>query len=292
MNEKQLNLKEIFMQLQYKRMTPYQKEIFVIGLFHSKNFNLIRKEERKLLLKELVSILLMKYKCNFYRIVILSNAYKLDEELFDMATDVFQRKIYVRKSFLEDGMIQNGKDSVYYLDFLNVYLLDCIYHEIYHIISRNQMMRKSASLLDREFVEQLLWCLTLKQEENISMMEQIGKIENQFLEENILAYRMIPEEYYAHIFAYKQVVHAFLRNVSFYGEEKNLKKYQLDVEWEKRFLTEEYNHTYKTNYTFEEIYDQVFLMNAIRFSAKDEEEIKEVYQKLKKKKHFIKMEEK
>lgn len=44
------------------------------------------------------------------------------------------------------------------------------------------------SVLDKEFIEQLLWCFIIKRDENISMMEQIGEIENQFLEEDILVY--------------------------------------------------------------------------------------------------------
>lgn len=287
MNEKMLNLKEIFTQSQYRRMNPYQKEIFVTRLFHSKFFNQIRKEERKFLLKELIAVLLKKYQCSSYCMVFLPSDYQLHENLFDMVTDVLQKKIYVRKSFVEDGLIQNGYDDLYYIDFLNVYLLDCIYHEMYHIISRNQVVRKQTSLLDKEFIEQLLWCLTIEQNENISMMEQIAEIENQFLEEDILAYRMIPEEYYAHDFAYHQVEHVFKRNTSLYGEDRNLKKYQLDVEVERSFLAEEYNHTYKTNYTFEEIYEQVYLMDIIRFSAKDEKEVREVCQKIKMKKHFL-----
>lgn len=288
MNKKLLPLKDLFTQLQYRQMNPYQKEIFVTRLFHSRNFNQIRKEEHIVLFKELKNVLLKKYRCDSYAVIVLPSDYRLQEDLFDVVTDVYQKKMYVRKSFIEDGMIQNGYDGLYCLDFFNVYLLDCIYHEMYHIISRNQMMRKMSSVLDKEFIEQLLWCLTIKRDENISMMEQIGEIENQFLEEDILAYRMLPEEYYAHMFAYNQVVHAFHRNVSLYGEDENFEKYQWDIEQEKRVLAEQYNLIHGTNYTLEQIYEQVFLMETIRFSAKDEEEVKEVYQKLKNKKHFIK----
>lgn len=288
MDEKRLNLKEIFTQLQYRRMNSYQKEIFVTGLFHSKNFNQIRKEEHIVLLEELKEILLKKYRCGSYTMIVLPSDYQLHEDLFDMVTDVYKRKIYIRKSFVEDGIIQNGYDDVYCLDFLNVYLLDCIYHEMYHIISRNQIMRKSTSYLDREFVEQLLWCLTIKHNENSSLMEQIAQIESSFLEEDILAYRMLPEEYYAHLFAYNQVNYVFKKNVALYGEDKNLRKYQFDVEQEKSILVKQYNNKHKTNYTFDEIYEQVYLMNIICFSTKNEEEVKEVYQKLERKTHFIK----
>jgi hypothetical protein len=288
MDEKRFNLKEIFTQPKYRRMNPYQKEIFVTGLFHSKNFNQIRKEEHIVLLKELKEVLLKKYRCGPYTMIVLPSDYQLHEDLFDMVTDVYKRRIYIRKSFVEDGIIQNGYDDAYCLDFLNVYLLDCIYHEMYHIISRNQIMRKSTSYLDREFVEQLLWYLTIKHNENSSLMEQVAQIESTFLEEDILSYRMLPEEYYAHLFAYNQVNHAFKRNVVLYGEDKNLGKYQFDVEQEKSILVKQYNNIHKTNYTFDEIYEQVYLMNIICFSTKNEEEVREVYQKLGRKKHFIK----
>lgn len=119
-------------------------------------------------------------------------------------------------------------------------------------------------------------------------MEQIGSLENDFLEKDVLGYYMIPDEYYAHCFAYEQVARIFDRTISLYGEDENFGKYTVDVKREQSVLAQKYNNEHGTQYTFDELYEQIYLTDIIRSSAKDEEEVKEVYQKLKEKKHFIK----
>ncbi len=283
-----MNLKEIFDQKQYKRLSVYQKEIFVTNLFHSKWWDKIPKQDHILLLKELQNVLSNKYRNGQYQLIVLPSDYQLQECLFEMITNVYEKRILMRKSFIEDGIIQDGYDDIYVLDFLNVYLLDCIYHENYHIISRQQSILKSSTILEREFLEQLLWCLTLNRKENIPIMEQIGSLENDLLEKDVLGYYMIPDEYYAHRFAYEQVARIFDRTISLYGEDENFRKYIVDVKREQSVLAQKYNNEHGTQYTFDELYEQIYLTDIIRSSAKDEEEVKEVYQKLKERKHFIK----
>lgn len=79
------------------------------------------------------------------------------------------------------------------------------------------------------------------------------------------------------MFAYSQVVHAFYRNVSLYGRNENFEKYQWDIEQEKRVLAEQYNLIHGTSYTLEQIYEQVFPMDTIRFQLKRKNCIKSFF---------------
>lgn len=277
MKEYKFNLKEIFNKKQYKRLNPYQKEIFVTNFFHSAMWKKIQVEERIVLLRELEHVLSTIYKRSRYNVVVLPSHYKVEEDYFDLQTIFEDKSIRIRKNFLEQGILQDGNS----LSFLNVYLLDGMYHENYHITSHTHMHSKVVPYLEREFVEYFLWYNTLKEGESIT------KKENQYIKEDILAYRMIPDEYYAYDFAYEKVLSTFERSLVLYGEDKNFTEYVLAQEEERLSFACQYNQEHNTNYMFDELYEKVYFKNIIASLSQNTEEEKQYYKELKECKRFV-----
>lgn len=278
MEKFKFDLKEIFSKKQYKRLNPYQKEIFVTNFFHSEMWKRIKVEERVILLRELERVLATIYKRRKYHIDVLPSNYKVEEDYFDLQTIFEDNSINIRKNFLEEGIMQNGNCMPY----LNVYLLDGMYHENYHITSYTHIRGKMLEFLEREFIEYCLWYDTLKEGENVTSKEQ------EYIENDLLAYRMIPDEYYAYDFAYEKVVSIFQRTLELYGEDKNFTEYVvMHIEEENGFACQ-YNQAHHTNYTFDELYEKVYLKKIIETLSKDKEEEKQYYEELEECKRFIK----
>lgn len=272
------DLKEIFNKKQYKRLNPYQKEIFVTNFFHSVMWKRIKVEERIVLLRELEHVLSTLYKRSKYHIVVLPSSYKVEEDYFDLQTIFEDKSIRIRKNFLEEGILQAGKK----LSYLNLYLLDGMYHENYHITSYTHIRSKLLTFLEREFIEYWLWINTLQEEECITAKE------SEYIENDLLAYRMIPDEYYAYDFAYQKVCSIFMRTLALYGEDENFTEYVLVMEGEKINFSYQYNQEHHTNYTFDELYEKVYLKQIIASLSQSKEEEKRYYEKLGEYKRFIK----
>ena len=278
MEKNNFNLKEIFNKKEYKRLNPYQKEIFVTNFFHSAMWNRIKVEEHIVLLRELEHVLSTIYKRSRYNVAVLPSHYKVEEDYFDLQTIFEDKSIRIRKNFLEEGILQDGNA----LSYLNVYLLDGMYHENYHITSYTHICSKVVPSLEREFVEYCLWYNTLKAGENITTKE------NEYAKEDLLAYRMIPDEYYAYDFAHEKVLSTFERTLALYGGDKCFTEYVLAQEEERLNFAWKYNQEHNTNYTFDELYEKVYFKNIIASLSQNQEEEKEYYRELKQCKYFIK----
>lgn len=260
-----IDLKKLFDSKKYKRMNSYMKEIFVSSLFHTFNFNKIDVSDRVLLLDEMDSILSKIHKRDKFKIVVLNNT--TDDELFDLATDLDHKCIYVRKIFLEQGIISiNDTDQVV---GLNYHLLECIYHEAYHIFSDSLIKKKKVEELPREVLEYYIFFSMIK--------TNIGDVENTFLNnDDFLSYTMIPDEYYANKYAMSKVLEMMKRCNRAYGQDDTFKEYYIESVASDLHAVNEYNKKNNTNYNIVDMYN-IYLTKYL----KDYAELYEVnYQEL------------
>lgn len=135
--EKSIDIEKMINSRRYKSLNFYQKEKIIIQLFHSSNFYSINSYNRIILLQEFENIRAKIEKRESFKIIVLSHEYKFNELLMDMRTVISQKKIFIRKSLLENAIRQfiidnkSGIQKVKVED-LNLFLLDCLLHEQYH----------------------------------------------------------------------------------------------------------------------------------------------------------------
>lgn len=270
----------------YQRLNPYQKENIILSLFHSANWNKINKIDRAIILQEVENIEAKKIHREPFQFVLLKSTYKWDDFLMDFGVNYTQKKIYSRKNYIEDGIyqkvvgnkIEKGKASA-----LNLYFLDSIFHEQYHIMTRHYLNAyfHMNSILYREHAEHLMWWCsseTKKLYNNQEMMRNRRYI-----------YRMFPDEYYAFSYAEQKMSHTFTKLNSFYGLDENWNLYLEKIRMEKENTIISYQNNCKDSnpLTYDELY-QKSLNEYIASYAMDEDiSVSEVENRLKLQKSII-----
>lgn len=285
--EKSIDIEKMINSRRYKSLNFYQKEKIIIQLFHSSNFYSINSYNRIILLQEFENIRAKIEKRESFKIIVLSHEYKFNELLMDMRTVISQKKIFIRKSLLENAIRQfiidnkSGIQKVKVED-LNLFLLDCLLHEQYHINTRHSLNKyqNNQSYLKKEHKEQLLFMFARNKEREEN--------NNNLLEGKMYLYRTIPDEYYAYLYAETKLYEYFQRLNEQLGYDENLSLYQRRCNFEKKQFELSYLYFEKQALKCEEIYHN-FLNNLIEYIVAHSDNTKEEYIKdLQKSKKFIK----
>lgn len=176
----------------YKGLNVYEKEKLIIQIFHSINWVKLKKENRIVVLQELEKIEAIKNNRDFYQFEVLDNDYKWETRLMDISSSYKEQKIFVRKNFIEDGIkqaITNHCIEKKECDFLNAYLLKCLFQIQYHIMAE-VYLKKLYSIVYKEHLEYLIWILESDLDD-----KRVKKNQSYY------KYRMIPDKYYASLHA-------------------------------------------------------------------------------------------
>lgn len=247
----------------YKRLNPYQKENLIIQVFHSKNWNLLKKENRIFLLQEYENIMAMKGNRIPYFFIELRSDYKWDTLLMDMGFSFLTKRLLVRKNFIEDGIKQCACDSEVkkiVSKCLNFELLDGLIHEQYHIITRERKQHHYP-IIYREHKEDLVWSIISDMSDRDP--KKVGK--------RYYRYRMVPDEYYAFKYAQNKINRIFSILNRYYGEDENFSKYLKYMSNLESYTVDNYKEVfpYCEDITYDEIYRRVFEEHIQVFSLKE-----------------------
>lgn len=251
------NIKDyILHSIKYQQLSIKEQEDFILSLFHSMNWNKIKKEDRIILLRQIEKIEAQKLKREPFEIELLDSDYRWDDFYMDFCVDKKNKKIYSRKNFIEDGIMQvveNGETKRVKITRINYELLDCLYHEQYHIMTRYYLNKYQLNMEDayKEHSEYIVWG-----SRNGAMDIYNNK---EMMQKRHYIYRMIPEEYYAYQYAEEKVQKVFQRLKSSYGEDASYDNYLLYLEKTKESVVANYyeNTNDKEHLTYDEIYQKL-----------------------------------
>lgn len=239
----------------YKRFNPYQKEQLVLQLFHSVNWDKVRKEDRVILLQEIENIEAKKLHREPFEFVILRNDYKWNEFLMDFYINKQNKKIYSRKNYIEEGIyqkVEDGKIREGKRLTVNFDLLDCMFHEQYHIMTHHYIKKlfMSSPTMYREHAEFLIWyssSATKLDYNNLEMMKN-----------RLYVYRMFPDEYYAYFYAEQKIKDTFAVLNQYYGIDANFELYLMNTQKEREHVVSSYikDHDDVDAITYDELYQK------------------------------------
>lgn len=250
MLEKNKNdLRCVFLNKKYIRLNPYQKERFLLELFHSRNWCKIHSEDRIYLLQEFENVKSNIDKRKAYKIVEFSSDWHWDRYLFDMFTKHRTQIMGIRKNLLGQGIKQknvDGKVIPYFISYLNLFLLDSIVHEGWHVNTKYKIAACQRDL-PREHLEQILWQQSRYYIDNRTINTCI---------QNNKKYLYIakPDEFYAFRYSFNYILDAFRRLEKKYGKDENMEMYlEEDIRF-KSVIEEEYFNDTKKSLSYNEIY--------------------------------------
>ncbi len=240
----------------YKGLNVYEKEKLIIKIFHSINWVKLKKENRIVVLQELEKIEAIKNNRAFYQFEVLDNDYKWETRLMDIGSSYKEQKLFVRKNFIEEGIKQAIKNNCVEktkCDFFNAYLLNGLFHAQYHIMT-DVYIKKLQSIVYKEHMEHLIWVL------GGDLKDKKFKKDQPYYK-----YRMVPDRYYASLYARIKMREVFSSFYQDYGLDESYSKYlHYGAELEK-FVIDSYRADYNNSnvYSEEELYS-IFLEEYIR----------------------------
>lgn len=262
----------------YKWLNPEEKEKFLVQLFHSKNWEHIKKEDRKFVLQELEDTVALKMKRNPYEIVVKPSDYKWNDFLFDMYTDKINQRYLIRRNLMEDGIKQtvvNGKVKEKGIEYLNLYLLNILYHDQYHIMtqyySHKSLESKGVEDCYREHLEYLMW-LSCHDE----FANEVNKKE--LVEHRYYHYRMVPDEYYAFQYSQKKIQKIFEELEQYYDIDKNYVSYLVGIKRGENKAIFSYQKSIGNydNISYDDLYKQMLEGYIEEFSLKKNMPVEEI----------------
>lgn len=240
----------------YKNQSLEEQEHFILSAFHSKNWEKIKKTDRIILLREVENIEAQKLQREPFEIKLLPADYKWNEFYMDFYVDKKNRKIYSRRNFVEDGIMQvqeNEQMKKTRIRHINYELLDCLYHEQYHIMTSHYFRIYQTGMENayKEHSEYIVWGSrdgAMSIYNNQEMMKKRHYI-----------YRMIPDEYYAFQYAEEKVKHKAQQLIDIYGEDKGYNYYLSVLEESKKGVVNNYyeNTGDKEKLTYDQIYQKL-----------------------------------
>ncbi len=240
----------------YQTLQLESQETFILSLFHSTNWSKIQKEDRVILLRELERIEAKKLKREPFHIKLLDSNYKWDDFYMDFCVDKKNKKIYSRKNFVEDGIMQvldDKKIKRVKIARMNYELLDCLFHEQYHIMTDYYLKKYRTSMEDayKEHSEYIIWGSRKGAMDVYNNQEMMRK--------RHYIYRMIPEEYYAFQYAEEKVQRVFCSLKEDYGEDQAYDEYLIYLKKSKESVVANYyeNCNDTSLLTYDELYQKL-----------------------------------
>lgn len=234
----------------YRNLNILDQQKIVLTFFYAENFYKLSKFEKIMLLQELERIRSNITNREMFNIEIEDSK----EMLFDAAVSMQKGTIYFSEVLIRDGKQRkqsvNGKIKYEDIEFLNLFLLDCLLHEEFHI---STFYALEQSLLEhyRELKE--LHIYTIVNGITNSSIQQ-KNISNSFYK-----YVMDPREYYAFKYAYD-----FVRKLM--NNDANILKYIKSVYNMREKVEESYKNYAKESLDYEAIYFKLLFEYILKYS--------------------------
>ena len=259
-------MQELFQDNRWKNgIHAFIREQIITELFHTKNWGMIQSENRIYLLQEFENIMARQQKRTPYQVIELKEGSEYDNKPFDMFTSHKQKKYFVREDLTRRSTLHliDGKQDIG--ELLNVYLLNCIYHEGYHAYQMEKYKKHGVSSnMSREDKEVSL--------DFYGIRGILGKNEyfhsKSMMKEIYDAYRIQPTEYYAFKSTREYIEKTFVRLQNKLGSEPSLAFYKKQDDEAKSKIVEQYNAGNHTNFSYEDIYKLNFISNIVNKVAK------------------------
>lgn len=262
---------------QYKKLNPFQKEELLVQLFHSTNWQFVRKEDRIVVLQELENIAALKINREPYQFDVLPSDYKWDEELWEMLTDKKARKYLIRKNFIEEGIKQCVSDdnvTQKRIEFLNIELLEGLNHEQYHVTTCFCFLKYKPIIYYKEHFEYIIWlvCMDLSKK----------RVKKDTFDNDYFIYRMIPDEYYAFKYSQTKIKRIFDILNQYYGTDENYFSYMELIKESENSIISFYQKYFSIygSITYDEIYLKMLEDYINKYSLEVYRSVDEVKRKL------------
>lgn len=267
----------------YIRLNIYQQENIILSYFHSSNFYNIPNHERIILLKELERIEAKKQKRQPFDVT----EFNPKEMLLDAGVLYNKSKIYFNKYTLQEGVSQilteDGSTVYSPVPHLNLFLLDCILHEQFHIITLKNLESQLAYQC-KELKEYLIYLSNTTIEE---LSNQQNNVKNHY-------YRYItnPYEFYAFQYAQENTLAIIEQLQKKYGEEKNINLYLEEINRTKKKAINSYRNEFGITIHFDDLWEKLMNNEILNFSQihnLDYQELKQEINNSKKLTHKFKI---
>ena len=242
-------LKMVLNSNEYKNLDAVGKEKKLLSFFHSSLFSNLSPDEKLILLQELENVEASKQKRESFEVV----AHKPKDILMDAGLSINSKKIYFSEEILFEGMheIYSTLTKTRFsekIEGLNLFLLDCLFHEEFHILFNNCLLKceQDVETLYRELKEYSVYMET----HDISEKQQQEDIKMSF-------YRYItnPNEHYAFKYAYNNVINTFSSLNCTFGVDPNISSYLQDIEKLKKNTCLSFTYETGMNLNYNEIYE-------------------------------------
>ena len=234
----------------YKNLNVLDQQRIVLTFFYAENFYKLSVPEIIILLQEFERIKSIIDNREEFRIKIEESK----EMLFDAAVSIPKNTIYFSEALIKKGKQRkqnyDGKTEYKDIEFLNLFLLDCLLHEEFHISTFYALEQDLLSSY-RELKE--LHMYTVVNGITNSVIQQ-KNISNSFYK-----YIMDPREYYAFKYAYD-----FVRKLM--NTDINILRYIKSVYEMREKVEESYRNNSKESLDYETIYSKLLFEYILKYS--------------------------
>lgn len=234
----------------YKKLNILDQQKIVLTFFYAENFYKLSESEKIVLLQEFERI----RSCINNREVFNVKIEGSKEMLFDAAVSIPKNTIYFSETLIKEGKQRNqnndGKMEYKDIEFLNLFLLDCLLHEEFHI-STFYALEQGLLSCYRELKE-------------LHMYTVVNGITNSSIQQkninnNFYKYVMDPREYYAFKYAYD-----FVRKLM--NTDVNILRYIKSVYDMREKVEESYRNCSKESLDYEAIYSKLLFEYILKYS--------------------------
>ena len=241
---------DLISSVKYKNLNILDQQRIVLTFFCAKNFYRLSATEKIILLQEFEKI----RSCINNREVFNVKTESSKEMLFDAAVSISKNTIYFSETLIKEGKQRNqnsdGKTEYNDIEFLNLFLLDCLLHEEFHISTFYALEQDLLSSY-RELKELHIYTVVNGITNSAIQQKNINNI--------FYKYVMDPREYYAFKYAYDFVRKLMNTDVNFLRYIKSAYEMREKVE-------ESYRNNSKESLDYEAIYPKLLFEYILKYS--------------------------
>lgn len=284
LNVEHIDIQSLFRNYDYQDLILSEKEQFIINLFHSNNWKKISATDRIYIIKELERIRSIRENRKPYEVCFAEDYEMFNNILIDFGINPTERKFFVRKSLVEQGLKQdyiNGIIRYIKMDNLNIEILNNFLHEQYHINTYEQLRKEKE--YSREVKEHAMWLTLTDYFEKGSDTQKYIKSGKEYL------YRFIPDEYYAFKYSFSKTMDYFVKMQKTFGPEKGLIEYILQCKLSEEQIVKNFIDNEKKYYDYDHAYQYVLQRIIDGFCEKEHYDKKIVVEELEATKRKVKL---
>ena len=241
---------DLISSVNYKKLNILDQQKIVLTFFYAENFYKLSVPEIIILLQEFERIKSIIDNREEFGIKIEESK----EMLYDAAVSISKKNIYFSETLIKDGKQRNqnnhGKMEYKDIEFLNLFLLDCLLHEEFHI-STFYALEQGLLSSYRELKELHMYTIVNGITNSAIQQKNINNI--------FYKYVMDPREYYAFKYAYD-----FVRKLM--NTDVNILRYIKSVYDMREKVEESYRNNSKESFDYEAIYPKLLFEYILKYS--------------------------